>query len=98
MVRRPQSHFRASCLFSSCHHNHQERALQCGGDVRLRRRCSRSYFANGHWETRLQLEVPVNETESEIHWAYAPYLSTLKHGAGPLVSTLFPHKENAFMD
>ncbi|KAJ7723953.1 hypothetical protein DFH07DRAFT_783404 [Mycena maculata] len=46
--------------------------------------CRRTYKSNGDFETRL-LEVPT-ESGVETQWAYAPYLDTKPHSAGPLVS------------
>ncbi|KAJ7792321.1 hypothetical protein B0H14DRAFT_2931666 [Mycena olivaceomarginata] len=46
--------------------------------------CHRDYITNGHWETRLELQVQDEDTgESVTEWAYAPYLSHAKSAAGP---------------
>ncbi|KAJ7481228.1 hypothetical protein B0H11DRAFT_2024732 [Mycena galericulata] len=47
------------------------------------RMCRRTYKSNGNFETRLELEVP-KESGVETQWAYAPYLDTKAHSAGPL--------------
>ncbi|KAJ7461486.1 hypothetical protein FB451DRAFT_484173 [Mycena latifolia] len=47
------------------------------------RMCRRTYKSNGNFETVLELEVP-KETGVETQWAYAPYLDTKAHAAGPL--------------
>ncbi|KAJ7632960.1 hypothetical protein FB45DRAFT_519412 [Roridomyces roridus] len=47
------------------------------------RMCRRTYKSNGNFETRLELEVPT-ESGFETQWAYAPYLDTKAHSAGPL--------------
>lgn len=43
------------------------------------------YMFNGNWETRLELKIPNNDTESgyETQWAYAPYLQMFGPAAGP---------------
>lgn len=45
--------------------------------------CRRTYKSQGNFETRLELEVPT-EHGVETQWAYAPYLDTKAHAAGPL--------------
>ncbi|KAJ7112451.1 hypothetical protein C8R43DRAFT_1138932 [Mycena crocata] len=47
------------------------------------RRCRRTYKSNGNFETLLELEIPT-ESGAETQWAYAPYLDTKNHSAGPL--------------
>jgi hypothetical protein len=90
-------------LSSSCGSQLNKHSLQCGQGNQFispnKRLCARSYRSNGHWETRLQLEIPTlgNETETELRWAYPPYLSTLVNAAGPLVNTPFPSLVNIFL-
>jgi hypothetical protein len=45
------------------------------------------------------MPIPGREHETETQWAYPPYLSTLKRGAGPLVSTsyIFERRNIALM-
>ncbi|KAJ7256515.1 hypothetical protein B0H12DRAFT_1112424 [Mycena haematopus] len=45
--------------------------------------CHRTYKSIGNFETLLELEVPT-ESGVETQWAYAPYLDTKEHAAGPL--------------
>ncbi|KAJ7910143.1 hypothetical protein B0H13DRAFT_2013124 [Mycena leptocephala] len=46
--------------------------------------CNRSYFANGNWETRLELQTKDENTgESQTEWAYAPYMGHAPSAAGP---------------
>ncbi|KAJ7172110.1 hypothetical protein C8R46DRAFT_1258051, partial [Mycena filopes] len=45
--------------------------------------CRRTYKSNGIFETVLELEV-ATESGVETQWAYAPYLDTKEHAAGPL--------------
>ncbi|KIM82703.1 hypothetical protein PILCRDRAFT_454192 [Piloderma croceum F 1598] len=37
------------------------------------KRCNRGYKKNGHWETRLELEMPApgNDSDVRTEWAYA---------------------------
>jgi hypothetical protein len=92
---------RSLSLSSSCESPSSKYSLQCGWNTQFispnKRLCARSYRNNGHWETRLQLEIPTgNETETELQWAYPPYLSTLANAAGPLVNTPFSCLVNIF--
>ncbi|KAH8829261.1 hypothetical protein DL96DRAFT_1597363 [Flagelloscypha sp. PMI_526] len=44
----------------------------------------RSYTSVGTMETRLELEIPNENDEIEIQWAYAPYLNVAPHASGIL--------------
>ncbi|KAJ7119542.1 hypothetical protein C8R44DRAFT_177044 [Mycena epipterygia] len=46
--------------------------------------CRRSYLTNGHWETRLELQIPDENTgELRTEWAYAPYIGRATSSSGP---------------
>ncbi|KAJ7709472.1 hypothetical protein B0H17DRAFT_1028090 [Mycena rosella] len=47
------------------------------------RMCRRSSKSIANFETRLELEAPM-ESGVETQWAYAPFLDTKEHAAGPL--------------
>ncbi|KAJ7749065.1 hypothetical protein DFH07DRAFT_560065 [Mycena maculata] len=46
--------------------------------------CHRSYYTNGNWETRLELQIPDKDTgELRTEWAYAPYIGHGAFSSGP---------------
>ncbi|KAJ7471932.1 hypothetical protein FB451DRAFT_1134760 [Mycena latifolia] len=62
------------------------RTTSCGQIVKLKPQhnfCSRSYTKNGNWETRLELQIPDENTgELRTEWAYAPYLGHTAFSSG----------------
>jgi hypothetical protein len=46
--------------------------------------CKHDYKTNGHWETRVGLYPEAKGGKKEL--AYAPFVSALRHSAGPKVS------------
>ncbi|KAJ7119545.1 hypothetical protein C8R44DRAFT_921775 [Mycena epipterygia] len=67
------------------------RATSCGQGLPHilpnRNLCWRSYLANGHWETRLELKIPDETGELRTEWAYAPYIGHAAFSSGPKAST-----------
>ncbi|KAJ6491578.1 hypothetical protein DFH09DRAFT_1453217 [Mycena vulgaris] len=69
---------------------------------------TRSYSTNGHWETRLELQIPDEATgELRTEWAYAPYIGHGAFSAGakprrvritPLTDPLYAHLTKEFME
>ncbi|KAJ7207989.1 hypothetical protein GGX14DRAFT_634694 [Mycena pura] len=46
--------------------------------------CDRTYWKNGHWETRLKLQTADEDTGAlRTEWAYAPYIGSASFSAGP---------------
>ncbi|KAJ7302358.1 hypothetical protein DFH08DRAFT_74267 [Mycena albidolilacea] len=46
--------------------------------------CSRTYLENGNFETRLELQIPDEQTgDLRTEWAYAPYIGSSGFSAGP---------------
>lgn len=54
-----------------------------------RKLCRKSYQSNGHWDTRMKLELPRDDDDESsktprIEWVYSPFMSARHGSAGPL--------------